>query len=114
MTLCSACIVPVSAAFRTRGASIEATISIAQGSSTLNLPALVMTAMVFAPMIGGTRILLSVAGAILIGPIAALAAGQLGRSLPACARGTKPLRNLTDPPGGRPCPRPASPGFAPA
>ena len=82
MTLCSACIVPVSAAFRSRGASIEATISIAQGSSTLNLPALVMTAMVFAPMIGGTRILLSVAGAILIGPIAALAAGQLGRSLP--------------------------------
>ncbi len=83
MTLCSACIVPVSAAFRGRGASIEATISIAQGSSTLNLPALAMTAMVFAPMIGGTRILLSVAGAILIGPIAALAAGQLGRSLPA-------------------------------
>ncbi len=83
MTLCSACIVPVSAAFRGRGASIEATIAIAQGSSTLNLPALIMTAMVFAPMIGGTRILLSVAGAILIGPIAALAAGQIGRSLSA-------------------------------
>lgn len=79
MNLCSACIVPVSAAFRSRGASIESTVAIVQGSSTLNLPSLVMVAMVFAPMIGGTRIALSLVGALLIGPLVAAAAGQRGR-----------------------------------
>ena len=42
LTLCSACVVPVSSAFRNRGASVEATISIVQGSATLNLPAMIM------------------------------------------------------------------------
>ena len=74
LTLCSACIVPVSSAFRKAGSSIGETISIVQASSTLNLPALIMAVMVFAPVISGSRIALSLLGAILIGPIVARAA----------------------------------------
>lgn len=69
MNLCSACIVPVASAFRRRGSGVETTLAITQGSSTLNLPALIMTAMVFAPMIGGVRVGLSLVGALLIGPL---------------------------------------------
>ena len=79
MNLCSACIVPISSAFRQRGASIESTLAIVQGSSTLNLPAMIMAAMVFAPMIGGTRIALSLVGALLIGPLVASLVGERGR-----------------------------------
>ena len=82
MNLCSACIVPISSAFRQRGASIESTLAIVQGSSTLNLPAMIMAAMVFAPMIGGTRIALSLVGALLIGPLVAAAVGERGRVSP--------------------------------
>ena len=71
MNLCSACIVPVASAFRRKGAGIEATLAITQGSSTLNLPAMIMAAMVFAPLIGGSRIALSLVGALLIGPFVA-------------------------------------------
>lgn len=71
MNLCSACIVPVAAAFRRRGSGVETTLAITQGSSTLNLPAMIMTAMVFAPLIGGSRIGLSLVGALLIGPLVA-------------------------------------------
>ena len=71
MNLCSACIVPVASAFRRRGSGVETTLAITQGSSTLNLPAIIMATMVFAPLIGGTRIGLSLAGALLIGPLVA-------------------------------------------
>ena len=71
MNLCSACIVPVASAFRRRGSGLETTLAITQGSSTLNLPALIMAAMVFAPLIGGARIGLSLVGALLIGPLVA-------------------------------------------
>jgi len=47
MNLCSACIIPISSAFRRRGAGVETTVTIVQGSSTLNLPALIMAVMVF-------------------------------------------------------------------
>ena len=76
LTLCSACIVPISSAFRNRGSGVASTISIVQASSTLNLPALIMAAMVFAPVISGTRIALSLLGALLVGPIAALVVGR--------------------------------------
>ena len=76
MNLCSACIVPVSSAFRRRGAGIETTIAIVQGSSTLNLPALIMAILVFAPMLSGSRIGLSVVGALLLGPLVAYLAGE--------------------------------------
>ncbi|MCY4653032.1 MAG: permease, partial [Dehalococcoidia bacterium] len=76
MNLCSACIVPVASAFRRRGSSIETTLAITQGSSTFNLPALIMAAMVFAPLIGGTRIAVSLVGALLIGPLVAKIVNQ--------------------------------------
>ena len=79
MTLCSACIVPISIAFRKKGAGISTTLSIIQGSSTLNLPALVMVAMIFAPMLGGSRIVLSVVGALVIGPLVAVIVGEKQR-----------------------------------
>ena len=78
MNLCSACIVPISAAFRGRGSSIETTLAIVHGSSTLNLPAIIMAAMVFSPMIGGTRIAVSLVGALLIGPLVAAVVGERG------------------------------------
>ena len=71
MIRCSACIVPVASAFRRRGSGVETTLAITQGSSTLNLPAIIMAAMVFAPLIGGARIGLSLVGALLIGPLVA-------------------------------------------
>ena len=80
MNLCSACIVPISAAFRGRGASIETTLAIVHGSSTLNLPAIIMAAMVFSPMIGGTRVAVSLVGALLIGPLVAAVVGERSRS----------------------------------
>ena len=72
LTLCSACIVPVSSALRAKGSNVAATISAVQASSTLNLPALVMAVMVFAPLISGSRIALSLLGALVLGPVVAL------------------------------------------
>ena len=71
VNLCSACIVPVASAFRRRGSGIETTLAITQSSSTFNLPSLIMAAMVFAPLIGGTRIAVSLVGVLLIGPLVA-------------------------------------------
>lgn len=71
VNLCSACIVPIAAAFRRRGAPIETTVAITQSSSTMNLPALIMAAAVFIPIIGGSRIALSVLGALMLGPLVA-------------------------------------------
>ena len=72
MNLCSACIVPIASAFRRRGAPVETAIAITQGSSTLNLPALVMAALVFTPMLASTRIAVSIVGVLLLGPLVAL------------------------------------------
>ena len=80
MNLCSACIVPIANSFRGRGAGIEATISITQGSSTLNIPSMIMAILVFTPMLAGSRIVLSIVGALLIGPLVAIAAGQRGQA----------------------------------
>ena len=76
MNLCSACIVPVASAFRRRGASVETTLAITQGSSTLNLPALIMAAMVFTPTIAGARVGISLVGALMLGPVVAWAVGR--------------------------------------
>ena len=82
MTLCSACIAPIAASLWRRGAGIGGTLATVQGSSTLNLPALVMVVLVFSPMLGGSRILLSVVGVLLIGPLVALIVG-VGKPSPA-------------------------------
>ena len=80
MTLCSACIVPISSAFRRKGAGIEASLGILQGSSTLNLPALIMTAIVFTPLLTGSRIVLGVAAGLLVGPLVAMAIGRRAKA----------------------------------
>ena len=72
MTLCSACIAPIAASLWRRGAGVAGTIATVQGSATLNVPALVMVALVFSPMLGGSRIVVSLVGALLIGPLVAL------------------------------------------
>ncbi len=72
MTLCSACIAPVAASLWRRGAGVAGTIATVQGSATLNVPALVMVALVFSPMLGSSRIVVSLVGALLIGPLVAL------------------------------------------
>ena len=72
LTLCSACIVPISSAFRRKGASVEATLGMVLGSSTLNIPALIMVAMIFTPLLGGSRFVLSIVAALLIGPLVAV------------------------------------------
>tara|TARA_Y100001970_G_scaffold8156_1_gene9478 strand:- start:193669 stop:194913 length:1245 start_codon:yes stop_codon:yes gene_type:complete len=71
VNLCSACIVPVANGFRRTGSGIDTTIAITQSSATMNFLALVMAAIVFAPTIAGTRILLSIGGAFVIGPLVA-------------------------------------------
>ena len=76
MNLCSACIVPVSSAFRRRGAGLETSLAIVQGSATLNLPALLMAALVFTPTLAGSRVGLSLVGALLLGPLVARLVGQ--------------------------------------
>ena len=76
MNLCSACIVPVSSAFRRRGAGLETSLAMVQGSATLNLPALLMVALVFSPTLAGSRVGLSLLGALLLGPLVARLVGQ--------------------------------------
>ena len=69
MNLCSACIVPVSAAFRKRGVGIEGAIAMVHGSAVLNIPSLVMVALVFTPLLGVSRLVLGLIAALLIGPL---------------------------------------------
>ncbi len=78
MNLCSACIVPISTAYRRRGGGIEGTLGMVQGSATLNIPALLMTFFVFTPVLGFGRLLIGLAGALLIGPAVARIAASAG------------------------------------
>ena len=71
VNLCSACIVPIANGFRRTGSGIDTTVAITQSSATMNFLALVMVAIVFAPTIAVTRILLSISGAFIIGPLVA-------------------------------------------
>ena len=71
MNLCSACVVPVSAAFQRR-AGIEGAIAMVQGSATMNIPALAMVFFVFTPLLGMSRLMLAVIGALILGPLVAL------------------------------------------
>ena len=73
MNLCSACIVPVSSAFHRRGGGIEGAIAMVQGSATLNIPALAMVFFVFTPVLGASRLVMALMGAVLIGPLVVMA-----------------------------------------
>ena len=76
MNLCSACIVPISAAYKRSGGGIEGAIALVQGSATMSVPALSMVFFVFTPVLGFSRLVLAVLGALLLGPIVALAVGN--------------------------------------
>ena len=76
MNLCSACIVPVANAFRQRGAGTEAALAIVHGSSTMNVPALLMAALVFTPMLAGSRVGISIIAALFLGPLVAWLASR--------------------------------------
>ena len=82
MNLCSACIVPVANAFRQRGAGTEAALAIVHGSSTLNVPALLMAALVFTPMLAGSRVGISLIAALFLGPPGGLAGRARTRFVP--------------------------------
>ncbi len=73
MNLCSACIVPVSRAYERRGGGIEGAIAMVQGSATLNIPALAMVFFVFTPLLGLSRLVLALVGALILGPIVVFA-----------------------------------------
>jgi uncharacterized membrane protein YraQ (UPF0718 family) len=75
MNLCSACIVPVSSAFHKR-AGLEGAIAMVQGSATMNIPALAMVFFVFTPLLGFSRLILAIIGALVIGPIVAMTVRQ--------------------------------------
>ena len=79
MNLCSACIVPVSSAFYRRGAGLAGAIAMVQGSATMNIPALAMVFFVFTPILGLSRLILALIGALLIGPIVVMAVRKGGR-----------------------------------
>ena len=76
MNLCSACIVPIVNAFRQRGAGTEAALAIVHGSSTMNVPALLMAALVFTPMLAGSRVGISLIAALFLGPLVAWIANR--------------------------------------
>ena len=73
MNLCSACIVPVSSAFQRRGGGVAGAIAMVQGSATMNVPALAMVFFVFTPLLGFSRLILALVGALIIGPIVVMA-----------------------------------------
>ena len=75
VNLCSACIVPVSSAVRRRGLGIEGALALVHGSATLNVPSLLMIAVVFSPLLGASRVLLGLSAAFLLGPLVARVAG---------------------------------------
>ena len=94
VNLCSACIVPIANSFRRTGSSLETTVAITQSSSTLNLLALVMASIAFAPTISVTRISLSLLGSLLLGPLVAWVSrkeNQEGRE-----EGESPVSEITE------------------
>ena len=74
--LCSACVVPIANSFHRKGSGSAYAIAMIQGSSTLNLPAIIMSMTIFTPLLGLSRVIMSVFGALVISPIVALAAGD--------------------------------------
>ena len=69
VNLCSACVVPVSSAMYRRGLGIEGSLALVHGSATLNVPSLLMIAVVFSPLLGASRLALGLTAAFLLGPL---------------------------------------------
>ena len=73
LNLCSACIAPVSSTLRRGGMGVEGALALVHGSATLNVPSLLMIAVVFTPLLGASRLTLRGSR------VAALLAGAPGR-----------------------------------
>ena len=76
VNLCSACVVPVSSAARRGGLGVEGALALVHGSAVLNVPSLLMIAVIFSPSIGASRLLLGAAAAFLLGPLVAAVVGR--------------------------------------
>ena len=76
VNLCSACVVPVSSAVRRGGLGVEGALALVHGSAVLNVPSLLMIALIFTPAIGASRLLLGAAAVFLLGPLVAAVAGR--------------------------------------
>lgn len=70
--LCSACVVPIANSFHKKGSGSAYAIAMIQGSSTLNIPALIMSLTIFTPLLGISRLIISIVGALIISPLVAL------------------------------------------
>lgn len=94
VNLCSACVVPVSSAVRRGGLGVEGALALVHGSAVLNVPSLLMIAVIFTPSIGVSRVLLGAAAAFLLGPLVAAAAGRRAAG-GACEPGPPPAADPT-------------------
>jgi hypothetical protein len=69
LNLCSACIAPVSSTLRRGGMGVEGALALVHGSATLNVPSLLMIAVVFSPLLGASRLTLGLVAALSLGPL---------------------------------------------
>ncbi|MDE0230356.1 MAG: hypothetical protein OXJ62_16020 [Spirochaetaceae bacterium] len=81
LNLCSACIAPVSSTLRRGGMGVEGALALVHGSATLNVPSLLMIAVVFTPLLGASRLVLGLAAALSLGPLVAWAVRRRGARL---------------------------------
>ena len=81
LNLCSACIAPVSSTLRRGGMGVEGALALVHGSATLNVPSLLMIAVVFTPLLGASRLVLGLVAAFSLGPLVAWAVRRRGASL---------------------------------
>ena len=80
LNLCSACIAPVSSTLRRGGMGVEGALALVHGSATLNVPSLLMIAVVFSPLLGASRLTLGLVAALSLGPLVAWATRRRGAS----------------------------------
>ena len=80
LNLCSACIAPVSSTLRRGGMGVEGALALVHGSATLNVPSLLMIAVVFTPLLGASRLTLGLVAAFSLGPLVAWATRRRGAS----------------------------------
>lgn len=99
VNLCSACVVPVSSAVRRGGLGVEGALSLVHGSAVLNVPSLLMIAVIFSPSIGASRVLLGVAAAFLLGPLVAAAGGRRATGGPVAGGSCGPAPTAGEAPG---------------
>ena len=81
LNLCSACVAPVSSTLRRGGMGVEGALALVHSSATLNVPSLLMIAVVFTPLLGASRLVLGLVAAFSLGPLVAWAVRWRGARL---------------------------------